>query len=201
MSLSLADLGSTILSWILVYGVVVLFVSVMLAAIGLPLPSSFLILAAGAFVRQDVLDWPAALAWTWIGVVIGDSISYGIGRGARGFILRRYGRLGAWRAAEENLQRRGAVAIYFTRWLVTALAVPTNLVAGSGGYPYVRFLLLSASGELTWLLLYGALGYAFSDQWEVISSLISSLGGLLLGALLIIAGLVALIRSMMRGTK
>ena len=201
MSLSLSDLSSTLLSWILVYGAVVLFVAVMLAAIGLPFPSSFLVLAAGAFVRQEILDLPSALSWALVGVVIGDSISYGLGRVARGPILRRYGEVGAWRAAEDNLKRRGAIAIYLTRWLITALAVPTNLVAGSGGYPFTRFLLLSAAGEMTWLLLYGGLGYAFSDQWETISELISNFGGLLLGALILIAGVVVFVRSMNRPTR
>jgi membrane protein DedA with SNARE-associated domain len=196
MSLSLTDLSSTLLSWILVYGAVVLFVAVMLAAIGLPLPSSFLILAAGAFIRQEILDLTTALLWALVGVVIGDCISYSLGHVARGPILRRYGQLSAWRAAEDNLKRRGAVAIYLTRWLVTALAVPTNLVAGSAGYPFTRFLLLSALGESTWLLLYGGLGYTFSDQWETISDLISNFGGLLLGALCVVTGVIVLVRSM-----
>lgn len=198
MTLSLADLSSTLLSWVLVYGAIVLFVAVLLAAIGLPLPSSFLVLAAGAFIRQEALDLPSALAWALLGAVLGDSFSYGLGYIARGPILRRFGEGAAWRTAEENLRRRGALAIYLTRWLITALSVPTNLVAGTGGYPYFRFLLFVVAGEITWLLLYGSLGYAFSDQWETISDLISDFGGLLLGALLLIIGIIILLRSIIR---
>lgn len=196
MSISLADLSSTLLSWLLVYGAIVLCIAVLLAAIGLPFPSSFLVLAAGAFVRQEILDLPTTLAFALVGVVIGDSISYGIGRLARRPILRNYGQLAAWRSAEANLNRRGAVAIYLTRWLITALAVPTNLVAGSAGYPYLRFLGVVVLGEATWLLLYGTLGYAFSDQWETISELISNFGGFLLGAALLGIGIYVLVRIM-----
>lgn len=198
MSLSLTDLSSTLLSWILVYGAIILFATVLLGAIGVPLPCTFLVLAAGAFIRQDALDLPSALGWGLLGVVIGDCLSYGIGHVARGPILRRFGQLDAWRSAENNLKARGAVAIYFTRWLVTALAVPTNLVAGSGGYPFTRFLLFDVAGEITWLLLYGSLGYAFSDQWETISELISNFGGVLVGALILIVGIVLLVRGMMK---
>jgi membrane protein DedA with SNARE-associated domain len=99
---------------------------------------------------------------------------------------------------KKPVNRRGAIAIFLTRWLITALAVPTNLVAGSGGYPFARFLLFGALGEITWLLLYGALGYAFSDQWETISELIGNFGGLLLGAVILIIGIVVLVREMMR---
>ena len=87
---------------------------------------------------------------------------------------------------------------YLTRWLITTLAVPTDLVAGSGGYPYTRFLLFSVAGEITWLLLYGSMGYAFSDQWETNNDLISDFGGLLIGALLLIIGIIVLIRSIIR---
>jgi membrane protein DedA with SNARE-associated domain len=201
MSFSISDLSSMLLSWILVYGAIVLFVAVLLGSIGVPLPTSFLLLAAGAFVRQDVLNLPSALTLALVGAIIGDSLSYGLGRVARGFIVRRFGQLAAWQNAEENLHRRGAVAIFFTRWLVTALAVPTNLVAGSAGYPYARFLFVGAAGEIIWVLAYGVLGYVFSDQWETISSLISNFGGLLLGALLFISGVVVLVYSLRRGRK
>jgi membrane-associated protein len=201
MSLSLADLSSTILSWILVYGAVILFVAILLGAIGVPLPCTFLLLAAGAFVRQEVLDLTSVLAWALLGALIGDSLSYGIGRIARRPLLRRFGGSSAWRSAEDNLKRRGGVAIYLTRWLLTAIAVPTNLVAGSAGYSYTRFLLFGAAGEITWLLVYGGLGYAFSDQWETISDLISDFGGLLVGALIVVIGVVVLLRTLVRSPK
>lgn len=194
MDISLADLSSTLLSWLLVYGAIVLCIAVLLAAVGLPFPSSFLVLAAGAFIRQEMLDLPTTLTFALVGVVIGDSISYGIGRLARRPILRHYGQLSAWRSAEANLNRRGATAIYLSRWLVTALAVPTNLVAGSAGYPYPRFLGIAIVGETTWLLLYGGLGYAFSDQWEAISELLRNFGGFLLGAALLAIGIYVLTR-------
>lgn len=194
MGISLADLSSTLLSWLLVYGAIVLCIAVLLAAVGLPFPSSFLVLAAGAFIRQEMLDLPTTLSLALLGVVIGDSISYGIGRMARRPLLRHYGQLSAWRSAEENLNRRGATAIYLSRWLVTALSVPTNLVAGSAGYPYPRFLGIAIMGEATWLLLYGSLGYIFSDQWESISELISNFGGFLLGAALLGIGIYVLAR-------
>jgi membrane protein DedA with SNARE-associated domain len=198
MSFSLADLGSFILSWILVYGAIILCVAILLGSVGVPLPTTFLLLAAGAFVRQDALNLPITLICALVGAILGDSIGYGVGRLARGPIFRRYGQLPAWNSAEAYLQRRGSVAIYLTRWLITPLAAITNLVAGSGAYPYPRFLLFVVMGEATWVLAYGALGYAFSDQWESINALISNFGGLLVGAILLIAGIIMLVRGTMR---
>jgi membrane protein DedA with SNARE-associated domain len=37
------------------------------------------------------------------------------------------------------------------------------------------------TGELTWLLLYGGLGYWFGSQWELVYNFMSNFGGLVLG--------------------
>jgi membrane protein DedA with SNARE-associated domain len=76
------------------------------------------------------------------------------------------------------------LAIYLTRWLVTAIAIPTNWIAGGSGYKFSRFMFYDISGELTWLVLYGGLGYWFGSQWELVYEFISNFGGLSLGVIL-----------------
>ncbi len=44
-------------------------------------------------------------------------------------------------------------------------------------------------GELTWLSLFGGLGYAFGSQWEVISTFASDFGGLVFGLVILVVGL------------
>ena len=51
-----------------------------------------------------------------------------------------------------------------------------------------------AAGELTWLLVYGALGYFFGSQWEYVSDLISNASGLLIGLVIAGVGAYALLR-------
>jgi membrane protein DedA with SNARE-associated domain len=99
-----------------------------------------------------------------------------------------------WQKAEAELSRRGGGSIYLTRWLLTPIAVPVNLVAGSTGYPFRRFLFFAVAGEVTWLLLYGTLGYLFSGQWEAISALISNFSGVLVGVAALGAGVYVLLR-------
>ena len=54
--MSASDLSELALTYVVTYGAVALGLLVMLAAIGAPLPSTFLILASGAFVQQGVLE-------------------------------------------------------------------------------------------------------------------------------------------------
>lgn len=188
MDFSLAELSDSLLSWIIIYGPSMLFIALLLGALGVPVPGTFLVLASGAFVRQGVLDLSGAVSLGLLGVMLGDTLSYGLGRFVRGPLLRRFGRSPAWQKAESNLLQRGGLAVYLTRWLLTPIAVPTNLVAGSTGYSFPRFVAYDLAGELTWLLLFGGAGYAFSSQWEALSELISNFSGVLVGVALLGAG-------------
>ncbi|MCL4833831.1 MAG: VTT domain-containing protein [Caldilineaceae bacterium] len=186
--MSLADLSGEILTYIITYGSVALGVTVLLAALGVPFPSTLFVLASGAFVQQGVLDLPSTLAVALLFVVTGDSLSYGMGRLLRRVIQRRFGRLESWRNAEAYFQQRGGIAIYLTRCLLTPIAVPTNWIAGSSGYRPLRFIGYAAAGELTWLLAYGGLGYLFGSQWEVVSAFVSDFSGLLVGLVMVGGG-------------
>jgi membrane protein DedA with SNARE-associated domain len=68
-------------------------------------------------------------------------------------------------------------------------------MTGSSGYPFIKFLCYDAAGELTWLLLFGARSRdAFGSQWKVISNLVSDLSGLLVGLVLLGAGIYFIVR-------
>jgi membrane protein DedA with SNARE-associated domain len=117
-----------------------------------------------------------------------------IGRLLRRPIERRYGQSPAWLRAEAYFARRAAIAIFLTRCLLTPIALPINLIAGSSDYPLARFVTYVGAGELTWLLGYGALGYLFGSQWESVSELIGNASGLLVGLVIAGAGAYTLIR-------
>jgi membrane protein DedA with SNARE-associated domain len=169
MDFSLAELSDSLLSWIVIYGPSMLFIALLLGALGVPVPGTFLVLASGAFVRQGVLDLFGAASFGLFGAMLGDTLSYGLGRFVRGPLRRWFGQSPAWEKAELNLRQRGGMAIYLTRWLLTPIAVPTNLVAGSTGY-------------------------AFSSQWEALAEFISNFSGVLVGIALLGAGIYLIFR-------
>jgi len=188
------DLNSLILTWMLSYGSPVVGLALLVGALGVPVPGTIIVIASGAFIRQEMLDLYTTPLSGLVGVMIGDTAVYGVGWFAHLWIGRRFGESTAWKNAQRYFERRGGIAIYLTRWLATPLAVPTNLVAGSSGYPFYKFLLFDLSGELTWLALYGGLGYAFGSQWELISEFIANFSGLIVSMLAIGAGIYLLVR-------
>jgi membrane protein DedA with SNARE-associated domain len=178
-----------ILTYVSAYGLVVIAAVIFLNAAGLPMPAFFMVVATGAFIRQGVIPLYVAFPVVLISVVAGDSFNYALGRFAQGWVQRRWQGNQVWQNAEQTFQARGGLAIFLSRWLLTPLAIPVNLVAGGSGYPYARFLLFDVAGEMVWLLGYGTVGYLFGNQWQVIAQAMSDVNGLLGGLTIIALGL------------
>lgn len=185
-----------LLTLIINYGAPVFAILLLLGAMGVPVGASILVIAAGAFSQQGILSWPSTAALGLIGAVMGDAISFGIGFYAKKRVDHRFGNSSTWRSAKESFEGRAGLAIYLTRFLVTALAIPTNLIAGGSGIKFRRFMVYDSLGEFTWIILYGGLGYWFGSEWELVSNFISDFGGLILGMVILITGIALAIRRM-----
>ncbi len=182
------DLETYFLTGIIANGPWMFALALFVGALGIPLPGTLFVLAVGAFVQQVVLEASAFLAGL-VGVLLGDMLSYRMGRLAKVWITQRWDRSPNWRSAQNTFNRRGGTAVYLTRFLLTPLAVPTNLIAGSSGYAAARFFLFDALGEITWLGLYGGLGYIFGTQWELVNDFMGNISGVLVGVVVLGVGL------------
>lgn len=188
------DLTSLALTWIAAYGAPMVAALLYLGGLGLPLPGTLVVIASGAFIRQNLLDAYATPLLGYAGTIAGDASLYAIGFFASGWIEARLGQTAAWKSARTLFERRGGIAIFLTRWLLTAIALPVTLIAGSSGYRFRKFLGLAVLGELTWFGIYGGLGYAFGSQWELISDFIADFSGFILGALAVGCGIYLFIK-------
>jgi len=200
MAIADMNLNDLLLNGMTVYGPAILGSALLLGGVGVPMPGTLLVLAAGGLARQGVIDWGLALIVGLLGVVLGDSINYAIGRFARGWAQRQLKGSDAemWRKAQNSFEHGGGLAIYSTRFLLTPLAVPTNLLAGGSGYGFGRFLTYDVAGEATWLLLYGGLGYTFGSQWQVINQVINDYSSWLVPGVMVGVGIYLLVRRQRR---
>ncbi len=181
------------------YGPLVLGLAMLPGAVGLPVPVGVLLIAAGAFVRQGIMDWQAVFLFAWVGALFSDSLSYTMGlrtgRWARGRLHARY--VAVWHRAEELFRNHGGWAVFATSWLIRGLAIPTNFIAGSSCYPFRRFIAWDALGKLFWILLHAGLGYAFASEWQLVGETISSHGGWLGLCALVAVGIYLLLRRLL----
>jgi membrane protein DedA with SNARE-associated domain len=168
-----------LLATLLVYGALALLPVIAGAAVGLPLPASLLLLAAGAFAGAGELGLVSLLLAAFVGAVAGDGLGYWLGRrGGPAAVQRWGGRFnldGAVIArAERGLDRWGGLSILLTRFLLTPLGPVINILAGAARYPLRSFLLYDLLGEAIWVGSYVGLGYAFSANWDVLADFLGS---------------------------
>ena len=173
-----------LLTQVINYGAPLLGIVVFIGGLGVPLPCTLLVIAAGAFAREGILSWYTAALISIVCVVIGDGISYSFGYFSREKVLQRFSGTPQWLQAEESYQKWGPLSIFFSRFLVTAIALPVNLLSGTTRFPFKRFLIYDVLGEIVWIFGYGGLGYLFGSEWELVNEFLSNFGGLVLGLLI-----------------
>lgn len=178
-----------LLTQVINYGAPLFAVNLFLGAIGFPVGASVMVIAIGAFSQQGYFSWIEMSVLGLIGALLGDAVSFSMGHYGKEWVQKKFGASPAWTNAQDSFQRRAWLAIFLTRFLITALAIPTNLIAGGSGYKFRHFLIYDVLGEAMWIGLYGGLGYAFGSQWETVSDFISNFGGLVLGVVVLGAGI------------
>jgi len=183
-----------LLLWVSDYGLPVIFAATLLSCFALPMPSSLMMMAGGAFSASgDLVLWQVCTA-ALTGAMIGDQTGYFLAR--RGGGEKLWARLRAlphsaklMARAEAFLHKRGGWAVYLTRWLFSPLGPYVNLIAGATGLRWLRFTLADLAGEVTWVAVYVTLGYAFGSQIEELSDTLGSvIGALTAGVMTVLLG-------------
>lgn len=169
-----------LLSLLQAYGYPILWLSVFIGALGIPLPNTFVLLAAGAFAAAGDFNFALLLLVSVSAFVAGDNCSYWVGRrwGSKLLAhLEKSGRLLKPRTIERSrayFHRLGGWAIFCSRFLVSALGGALNLLAGAEIYPYRRFFVFDIGGESLGALLPLSLGYVFGASWSAVGDILGS---------------------------
>ncbi|WP_326569486.1 DedA family protein [Amycolatopsis rhabdoformis] len=116
---------------------------------------------------------------------LGDSVGYLLGRrfGPRlreTKLIRKYG-LDAWDKAAAVLEKRGAWAVFFARFL-PVLRTLTPSAAGASRLPFRKFLPATVAGALCWSLVHISLGAALGEAAKKVEGALNT-GFLVVAAL------------------
>ena len=187
----MSNLLPYLLTLIQEYGYPILWLSIFIGALGIPLPNSLVLLAAGAFAALGNFNFAILAVVATSAFVAGDNASYWLGRRWGSKVLHWItGRLIKPSTLERSriyFERLGGWAIFSSRFLVSALGGAINLLAGAEFYPYKRFVLFDIAGEIVGALLPLSLGYIFGASWDAVGDLLGSF------SLFIVALLVAIV--------
>jgi membrane-associated protein len=150
------------------YGAPALFGIVGIAAIGVPLPITLLLIVVGSMISQGAMNAWWAMGAASAGSILGDQAGYAIGRwgGPAAFrrLSRLFGKHASLPAVEAKAKAWGGPGIFVTRWLLSPLGPWINLASGTVGYPWHWFLFWDILGEITGAAVFISLGRFFSDR-------------------------------------
>src|SRR5580698_10070854 len=157
------------------YGYLGVFVALIAAGFGLPIPEELPVLTAGVLVGHEdtTLRWYFMLPVVIAGVVIGDGVLYGIGRlwGSKllklGWVQRKIIPPEQRLKIEQNFANRGIMVLLGARML-PGIRTPIFLMAGILRVPLKRFLLADAIYAIPLVNLLFWLAYMLTDQVLVV---------------------------------
>jgi membrane protein DedA with SNARE-associated domain len=171
------------------YGLLALFLIVMLESAGVPLPGETALVAAGVFASNGELNIAAVIIAAAAAAIIGDNLGYWIGRTGGRSVLTRWtvtSRTLPW--AEGFFERHGPKTIFIGRFF-SILRVTAAWMAGVSRMRWWTFFLWNAAGGICWALLVGLVAYLFGQAAADAIAKYGLIGGALIVGLAL-AGLV-----------
>ena len=193
----LGTIGDEFLAALLVYGYPVLGLTLLLGAIGLPLPTGLSAAVAGSLVARGSMSWAWAGAIAVVASVLGDVVGYSLGRMLNRAFLEQHGHWIGYTPArqarvEAIFDRWGGASVLLSRTLASHLSSVLNLLAGASRYRLDAFVAFTIMGRLMWTFAYLGLGYGVGADLEAAAGFLTNLSFFLVSlAVLVAFGLVA----------
>ncbi len=161
-----------------------------LPLLGFVMPGESLVLMGGFLAGQGVLDPGVLILVISLAAILGDSISYELGRHLGQEWLLQHGRRFGLR--QEHLERvdgffvrHGGKAVCGGHFLHLLRAL-MPFVAGARRMRYLKFLLFNAVGCIVWATVFVWLGYFAGASWRVAAKWIGRGSEIAGGALLLV---------------
>ncbi|KVF13800.1 cytochrome O ubiquinol oxidase [Burkholderia vietnamiensis] len=162
-----------------------------IALIGTIVPAGAVMFAAGTLVGAGALDAWTTLGVAAVGAIVGDGVSYEVGRRYRGAIRNgwvRFGYANAYARGEQFVLRHGMKSIVLARFLAPVRAV-VPVVVGCATLPRRAFYPVNIVSALIWAPVHVAPGILFGAS----AALAAAISVRVAAILLVVAALVALV--------
>ena len=168
------------IQFLIQHGYILLFLWVLADQIGIPLPASPVLIAAGAVSGSGQMDLFASISLAAAGSFLSSALWYEAGRYRGASVLTTLCRVTfepdvCVRRAKDVFTRHGSRSLLVSKFIpgLNAIAAP---VAGVFRMPRHRFFILNAVGAAVWASAFILLGYFFRSELERLLPLAQELG-------------------------
>jgi membrane protein DedA with SNARE-associated domain/rhodanese-related sulfurtransferase len=182
-----------IIALIAQYGLLLVFLNVLVEQAGVPVPAVPTLVVAGALAATDRLPVSGVVLAAVLACLLGDLAWYAAGRRFGSGVMRTICRISlspdsCVKQSELRFQRwRGRVLLIAK--FVPGLSTVAPPLVGAMGLRLPTFLLLDGLGSLLWAGLAVGLGYAFAAQIDVVLATLASAGTFAFELLLVLLAL------------
>ncbi|MEO7494322.1 MAG: VTT domain-containing protein [Massilia sp.] len=175
------------------YGVLIVFGTVLLEQIGLPIPAFPILIVAGAMAVDDQISWPLCLAVSVAACLISDTFWYKAGQFYGKRILKLLCKISlspdyCVSQTEDNFNRWGPKSLIVAKFIpgFNTIAPP---LAGAMGIGVARFLMFSVAGGLLWSGVGIGIGAYFHSSIDQVLDALGTMGSTALMVLLVLLAL------------
>ncbi len=185
---------TSLVHYVLVYGVSLIFINVLLEQLGAPVPAVPALIVAGALSRDGKISSTHVLLAAIFASLIADYLWFLLGRRYGYRILRVLCRISlspdsCVRDTEARFERWGLKSLLIAKYIPGFSTVAPPL-AGAAGHSTFAFVMYDGIGALIWASSAVALGRAFHRAIDRVLAALENLGG---WALVVVACLLSLV--------
>ena len=175
------------------YGLLLVFLNVLVLQLGVPVPAVPTMIVAGALAAGGKLPLTGVILVALVACLLGDLLWFGAGRRYGAGVMRTVCRISlspdsCVRQSELRFQRWRGGLLLVAKFIPGLSTVAPPLV-GAMGLRLSTFLWLDGLGSLLWVAIAVALGYAFASQIDALLAALAQAGTI---ALELVGGLLAL---------
>lgn len=149
------------------------------ALLGLVLPGGSLVMLGAVYAQQGTLALPLVLLLGWLGMVLGTSLDYALGRWGLRSTLGRTRLVARWEPklaeAERFLERYGVWALLLAHFIGHVRSF-VAITAGASRLPYRRFILYEAVAALAWNIVFVGAGYLVGENLGLLQRFMGAAG-------------------------
>ncbi len=145
------------------YGYIAISGLLAFGIIGLPIPDEMLMIVVGYLASKHVLHLPLVLLFSFMGSIIGMTISYWIGRRFGTTLILRYGKwVGITVVRYERIQRwfkqYGRWTVLFS-YFIPGVRHVAGYISGISAMPFRYYFSICIAAAVLWTVLFISLGY------------------------------------------
>lgn len=148
------------------YGLLAIFITMVLESAMIPLPSEIVVPLGGFLASKGYFSLITLTLVTSLANLIGSLIAYYLG--TKMTWIHKIGFLENHLLASQRFFDRFGLKTIFIARMMPAVRTFISLPAGLAGVPIWEFTVLTFLGSLPWNFLLGYLGYVLGNNWELV---------------------------------